>query len=397
MADNILVQTDHGASEDTTISFDETGGGVKVQRVKIQHGVDGTATDASASNPLPVTGTMAISGTPAVTISGTPTVGLAGGTTVAVSSMPADTTGMYLEDSAHVSGDRGALMLGIRRDTDSPSVDADGDYAPFLFDEEGRGKVSTKPASFPIVTGNITAVAGTLSADVSRASNVMLMMNTSALAGHNCTFEGSLDSTNGTDGVWFVVQAIRSNANTIETATGALAATPAYAWEMSVNGLAWVRVRATAHTSGTATWKIQRGSYATEPIPAAQISGTQPISGTATVTPATPTAYNLSSAATTNAVAVKASAGTVYGITVSNANAAARYLKLYNKATAPTVGTDIPILTVPIPATGLASVNFGALGHRLTTGIGIALTTGIAYTDTAAVALNEIEVTMAYI
>jgi hypothetical protein len=391
MADNLTVQPDHGSTTEEILSFDELAGAVLVQRVKIQHGVDGTATDASSLNPLPVTGTMAISGTPAVTISGTPTV--------SVSSMPADTTGTYLEDSAHVSGDRGALMLGIRRDTDSPSVDADGDYAPFLFDEEGRGKVSTKPASFPIVSGNITAVAGTLAADVSRASNVMLMMNTSALAGHNCTFEGSLDSTNGTDGVWFVVQAIRSNANTIETATGALAATPAYAWEMSVNGLAWVRVRATAHTSGTATWKIQRGSYATEPIPAAQISGTQPVSGavTATVTPATPTAYHLSSAATTNATAVKASAGTVYGITVSNANAAARYLKLYNKATAPTVGTDIPILTVPIPATGLASVNFGALGHRLSTGIGIALTTGMAYTDATAVALNEIEVTMAYI
>ena len=108
------------------------------------------------------------------------------------------------------------------------------------------------------------------------------LMNTASLAGHNCTFEGSLDSTNGTDGTWFALQAVRSNANTIETATGALAATPAYSWELSVNACNYFRIRATAHTSGTATWKIQRGTYATEPIPGAQVSGTQPVSGTVT-------------------------------------------------------------------------------------------------------------------
>jgi hypothetical protein len=39
---------------------------------------------------------------------------------------------------------------------------------------------------------------------------------------------------------------------------------------------------------------------------------------------------------------VKASAGQVYSLFVSNINAAVRYLKLYNKASAPTVGTDVP-------------------------------------------------------
>jgi hypothetical protein len=37
-----------------TISTDELAGGVKVQRVKVQHGTDGSATDVSASSPLPV-------------------------------------------------------------------------------------------------------------------------------------------------------------------------------------------------------------------------------------------------------------------------------------------------------------------------------------------------------
>jgi hypothetical protein len=113
--------------------------------------------------------------------------------------------------------------------------------------------------------------------NVARISNVMVYV-AGTFAGVNFTFEGSLNSTNGTDGNWFAIQAVRSNANTIETTSGVLAAAPAYGWELSVNGLNWFRVRATAWTSGTANIQIQPGAYATEPIPAAQISGTQPVS-----------------------------------------------------------------------------------------------------------------------
>lgn len=195
------------------------------------------------------------------------------------------------EDSAHSSGHSGIPVFGVRYSTDAVTTDADGDYTLLTIDEEGRLKVATKPASFDLVTSAITANAQTAFCDVRRASNVQMHMVATTLVGHNATFEGSIDSTTGTDGNWFAIQVLRSNANTIELTTGVLAATPAYGWEASVNGLSFVRVRATAHTSGTATWKFQRGSYATEPIPAAQISGTQPVSGTvtATVTPPAPT------------------------------------------------------------------------------------------------------------
>lgn len=217
--------------------------GVKYQRVKIAHGADGSATDTSSADPFPVTGAFA-----------------------------------KAEDSPSADGDIGVVILAQRRDTDATAVDADGDYATLKTDEAGRLKVATQPASYPLVSGNITVSGQNVSCEVSRASNVVVMMNTSSLAGHNCTFEGSLDSTNGTDGTWFAIQAVRSNANTIEGTTGVLAATPAYAWELSVNACNYFRIRATAHTSGTATWKIQRGTYATEPIPAAQVSGTQAVS-----------------------------------------------------------------------------------------------------------------------
>jgi hypothetical protein len=319
--------------------------------------------------------------------------------------------GLKPEDSAAVSGDLGMPALAMRQLADTTTTDTDGDYTILKIDEEGRLKVSNKPASFDIVSGNITASAQTVFCNVGRASNVMIMMNTSSLAGHNVTFEGSLDSTNGTDGVWFGVQAIRSNANTIETTSGVLAATPAYAWELSVNGLAFVRVRATAHTSGTATWKFQRGSYATEPIPAAQISGTQPVSGTVTLGAGTALAANMQlggrttstctnarikSAATTNATSAKASAGSVYQISLYNAAASQVSFKLYNKASAPTVGTDVPIATFPIAANSFRDITI-PLGLPCAAGIAYAITANRGDTDTTAVVADDVHGFMLYV
>jgi hypothetical protein len=54
MADNTTIGT--GVSPGTAIiSSDDVGGGVQVQRVKVQHGPDGSATDASSAAPLPTT------------------------------------------------------------------------------------------------------------------------------------------------------------------------------------------------------------------------------------------------------------------------------------------------------------------------------------------------------
>lgn len=102
------------------------------------------------------------------------------------------------------------------------------------------------------------------------------------------------------------------------------------------------------------------------------------------------------SAASTNATSVKGSAGQVYTILVTNTNAAVRYLKLYDKATAPTVGTDVPKWTIPIPGnTAGAGVAIDiSNGLAFAVGIGLALTTGVADADTGAVAANEIVVNL---
>lgn len=104
----------------------------------------------------------------------------------------------------------------------------------------------------------------------------------------------------------------------------------------------------------------------------------------------------LISAATTNATVVKASAATLFSIYAFNTNAAARYLKLYNKATAPTVGTDTPVMTILLPPSVPVNIN-SVFGITFTSGLSFALTTGIADTDTTAVAANEIVVNTSYV
>lgn len=312
-------------------------------------------------------------------------------------------------DAVATDGHPGMVMLAKRRDTDASAMVADGDFGYFSLDENQRLKVSSQPATYANITGNITAVqatigtpvaGGTVEGDVSRASNVMAFC-TGTFSTVNCTFEGSLEATGDTN--WFGIQAVRSNANTIELTTGNLSAQPAYSWEMSVNALARVRVRCTARTSGTQAWLFKLGTYATEPIPAAQVSATQPVSGTVTVTSTriTPNAadghsthYHLISAASTNDTLVLTGARSIGLITATNINAAARYLKVYNKATAPT-SSDTPIMTILLKPGETTTIE-GNSPIRVPLGLGIRLTTGIAVADTGAVSAAEHSVSIAY-
>jgi hypothetical protein len=102
------------------------------------------------------------------------------------------------------------------------------------------------------------------------------------------------------------------------------------------------------------------------------------------------------STADTNAAVVKTSPGVVYGIVVNNINAAARYLKLYNIDEAPTVGTTVPLVVIPLAATSAVHLSIPS-GIYFDEGIGIGMVTGIADNSTAAVAANEHIVTLLYV
>ncbi len=95
-----------------------------------------------------------------------------------------------------------------------------------------------------------------------------------------------------------------------------------------------------------------------------------------------------SSLASVNATLVAAGGGSVFMINGLNATAGVKYLKLYDKATAPTVGTDVPVVTLALPAS--APFEFNLEGFRFQLGIGFGLVTGAADASAVAVAAGDI-------
>ncbi len=285
------------------------------------------------------------------------------------------------------------LLLAGKATALTPAL-TEGEVSGLSLNTDGRLRVSTKPGYFDPNTANLTAVAQVLTVDVTDASNVVIHVKntgTVTLAAGTNIFEGSIDSTDGIDGTWFAIQAARTNANTIElqnpTFSIVAGAGNAYAWEASVNALRWLRVRCSVAPTASAipTWTIIRGTYATEPIPAMQTHAVT-ASGTFTIGPAAGTTYNLVSAATTNSAIVKSTAGNLCELTIFNPTASTVFVKLYNKATAPTVGTDVPVMTIPVVAGALwSSSGFGTVGKRFATGIGIATTAAAPSTDVAVI------------
>lgn len=207
------------------------------------------------------------------------------------------------------------------------------------------------------------------------------------------TFEVSNDSTNGTDGTWFPLQMAQTNANIVALSHATANATQAY--EANVNEATWVRVRLTAYTStGTHQVLITGTDAATEPNPVVQVAGTVPV--TATTTPVAPSSISVNTTASTNLSNQKATAGSLFELTISNPTATAVSVKLYNKATAPVVATDVPVVTETVAAGATVSREYGAVGKRFTLGIGLAATALPADTD-ATVAVAGVHIHGSYI
>ncbi len=99
-------------------------------------------------------------------------------------------------------------------------------------------------------------------------------------------------------------------------------------------------------------------------------------------------AAHIVSAATANATNVKNTAGKVHGWHLANTNAAWRYVKLHNLATAPTAGASVA-RTIAI-APNSVSRFFSEGGITFATGIGYTTVTGAADADATAVGLNDI-------
>ena len=291
------------------------------------------------------------------------------------------------------------LLLSARARTTEPVL-SDLEVSELSLNLDGRLRTAGKPALFVNGIGALTtagsAAANVVAVDVTDCSNVVFGLKntgTAAMAAGVFAFEASLNSTDGVDGDWVTVQAVRSDSNLVESARQASSliagGVQPYAWEASVNGYRWFRVRCTTSVtaSSIATWTIGRGSYATEPIPAIQ---THPVSGSGAflMAPSGGTEYNLVTTASTNGASIVNGIVNLMEIAVSNLTAAVIYVKLYNKASAPTVGTDVPKLTIPVPIGAFVSYEFGQQGKRFQQGLAIAVTAGAPATDSASVAVG---------
>ena len=245
---------------------------------------------------------------------------------------------------------------------------------------------------FPRVTGALnTAVANAagsiVAIDVAEASSLAVSISGGAVAavGAALVFEVSQDSSDGLNGKWHQTTAARTNANTAEavvSAFGVAAGTAlSHAWELTVVGWAWARVRMTALTSGDLAVSMTASRFAIDPAPVVSAHGV-------TNTPTPPALSAGVSVATGPAgTLLSNTACTVYELTVANLTGAAIAVKLYNRSTAPQVGTDVPLLTFVVDANSTPPpFQFGALGKRFGTGLGIAITGAAAATDTTAVA-----------
>jgi hypothetical protein len=176
--------------------------------------------------------------------------------------------------------------------------------------------------------------------------------------------------------------------------------TEAHLYDSSTNGI--------GSTSNALDINIKSGSIANTAFAATQSTATnlktqsETYQGGTAVSASNPLAVNQSptttggcsiyrsiSLVTSPGICIKASAGQVYGWYIANNASSVRYVKFYNKATAPTVGTDTPVMTLAVPANAAANVAYPH-GIAFATGIGIGATTGVADNDTTAPSANDV-------
>jgi hypothetical protein len=391
--------TSPGSGGDTFAADDV--GGVKTPRVKLQWGPDGTVNDADVATGKPIP------------------VQLRG-------SDGTDRSNLLPINMTQLNGVAVLTGNGITG-TGSQRVTIASDNTPFSVNAVQSGvwslaaNQSTNMAQIngsAVLTGNGTNTG---------AQRVVIASDNTAFAVNSTQIAGtSLATNNGpaNGGTQRVVIASDNNAfsvNAVQSGSWSLAA------NQSVNN-AQIAGVATATGNGVVGTGVQRVAIASDNTPFgvnnAQIAGTavsvnNGVAGTGVqrvvvasdqtpfsvnATPkagtsggATPYKYFAAASANQDSQSVKGSAGQLYGYDLFNANAALRYVKIYDKATAPT-SADTPKLVIMVPGStaGAGAVKDFANGVVFAAGIGIRITTGQADNDTAAATAGDVVVNLQY-
>ena len=116
--------------------------------------------------------------------------------------------------------------------------------------------------------------------------------------------------------------------------------------------------------------------------------------------PVTTQTHFKSSTASTNATLIKGSAGAIFNMVIHNTHSGGANnsiaFRLYNKSTAPVVGTDVPMIVIHVAPNQSKEINFTS-GITFTNGIAYSLTDGDALLDATAVSADGVQVYIGYI
>jgi hypothetical protein len=376
MPDNFIANP--GVGGDTFAADDVAG--IKYPYSKLDIGGDGASSPVTAVNPLPVSGVVAVSNFPATQ-------------PVSVAALPLPAGAATEATLSALSGKTPALGSALSAASQPVVIASD------------QAAITTKTADIPATTGNLIALNGAVTLALDSAD--MAIAGVSGTYSQTFAFEGSDDNQT----TWFGVPAVQTDAGTLANGTSGALVSTVRRWVVEAIGCTHVRVRCSAFTSGTAAVRL---SGSRRPLPIRSVvQNTVAVSGTVTSNigtgalaagtnaigdvglqvranaTGTATIAKVFSAASTNATVVKASAGRIVGYQLANTTAAAKFVKFFNKATAPVPGTDVPVFTAVIPANGISVVSH-LIGLGFATGIGYSITNLVADLDVTAVAAADV-------
>ena len=151
---------------------------------------------------------------------------------------------------------------------------------------------------------------------------------------------------------------------------------------MCWNGATWDRCAASDGGTGVITANTTRVTHATD----------DPLLVGGSV------AYRTATGVSEDETEIKATAGRLLALTVTNTNASPRFFRCYNLTAASTTpGVSTVFLGFALPGNGIpVALSFGQSGLAFSTALTCTLTTGAADTDVAEVAANEVKWTLVY-
>lgn len=326
MADNTELSAGSGGD---TIASDDIAG-VKYQRIKLIIGADGTNDgDVASGNPLPVTGTVAVTNAGITTIAGA----------VSGSEMQVDVVTSALPTGAATAAKQPALGTAGTASADVITVQGIASMTALVVDGSG--------VTQPVSNAGITTIAGAVSGTEMQVDVVTSALPTgAATAANQTTVIGHLD------GVETLLGTIDADTSTL---AGAVSGT-----EMQVDVVAALPAGTNAIGKLAANSGVDIGD-----VDVTSISAGTNLIGDVGIQPRTTNGLDTmnasssdgSTALTSTVQAIKASAGKLYGYYIYNPNSSAQFVQFYNTASGSvTVGTTSPLFMLTIPATSAANL-----------------------------------------